>query len=156
MSLSRRLQSKSGSNSYTYAPPQVGQRNALPEVDRSTLANRLKPRSPELMQVLAQVDHTVDETSRTEIMRWIQDDYDARQGGSLLGMFAKCFLGPPFIDHKLDLLGSILQHFSSTDDPGYPYSQARGLVRSGSYSFVEIYSDGTIVPILPDGTAVSM
>ena len=71
-------------------------------------------------------------------------------------MFAKCYLGPPFVDHKLDLFGSILQHFSPSEDPGYPYSQARGLVRSGSYAFIEIYSDGKIVPILPDGTAVSM
>lgn len=157
MSLSRRIQSQSG-RPYTYTPTQLGQgtRNAVPEVDRSALANRLKARTPELMQALAQVDHTVDETSRVEIMRWIQEDYNARQGGALLGMFSKCYLGPPFIDHKLDLLGSILQHFSLSEDPGYPYSQARGLVRSGSYAFVEIYSDGMIVPILPDGTAVSI
>ncbi|MCV7262964.1 hypothetical protein H7J82_08045 [Mycolicibacterium poriferae] len=120
------------------------------------MANRLKPRRDELLQALTQIDTSVDQVAQAQIMQWIREEYEARQGGQVIGMFAKCYLGPPFVDHKLDLFGSILQHFSPSEDPGYPYSQARGLVRSGSYAFIEIYSDGKIVPILPDGTAVSM
>ncbi|MCF6389346.1 hypothetical protein L2K20_20420 [Mycobacterium sp. MBM] len=137
-------------------PTQSGRSNILPGVDNIALANRIKPRRAELLQVLTQVDASVDQVAQTQIMEWIREEYEARQGGEVIGMFAKCYLGPPFVDHKLDLFGSILQHFSPAQDPGYPYSQARGLVRSGSYAFIEIYSDGKIVPILPDGTAVSM
>ncbi|MBS1696408.1 MAG: hypothetical protein JST91_29835 [Actinobacteria bacterium] len=102
------------------------------------------------------MDVQVDQVAQASVMQWIRGEYDLRYGGMLLGMFAKCYLGPPYIDHKLDLLGSILEHYAPTDDPGYPYSKARGLARSGSYAFIEIYSDGQIVPILPDGTAVSL
>lgn len=130
--------------------------NVVPEVDNFALANRLKPRHCELLQALTNVDASVDQVAQVRIMQWIREEYEARRGGQVIGMFAKCYLGPPFVDHKLDLFGSILQHFSPSEDPGYPYSQARGLVRSGSYAFIEIYSDGQIVPILPDGTAVSM
>lgn len=133
-----------------------GRSNAVPGVDNFALANRLKPRRTELLQALTQVDVSVDQVAQVQIMQWIREEYEARQGGQVIGMFAKCYLGPPFVDHKLDLFGSILQHFSPSEDPGYPYSQARGLARSGSYAFIEIYSDGKIVPILPDGTAVSM
>nr|WP_313777370.1 hypothetical protein [Mycobacterium sp.] len=133
-----------------------GRANGLPGIDNFALANRLKPRRAELLQVLTQVDASVDQVAQVQIMQWIREEYEARQGGQVIGMFGKCYLGPPFVDHKLDLFGSILQHYSPADDPGYPYSQARGLVRSGSYAFIEIYSDGKIVPILPDGTAVAM
>ncbi len=133
-----------------------GRANVVPGVDNIALANRLKPRRAELLQVLTQVDASVDQVAQAQIMQWIREEYDARQGGQVIGMFAKCYLGPPNVDHKLDMFGSILQHFSPSEDPGYPYSQARGLVRSGSYAFIEIYSDGKIVPILSDGTAVAM
>jgi len=157
MSFSRRLQVANRSVSSSDAKNLVrGRQNVVPGVGNAALANRLQPRRAELLQALTQVDATVDQTAQAQIMLWIREEYEARQGGAIIGLFAKCYLGPPFIDHKLDLFGSILQHFSSSEDPGHPYNQARGLVRSGSYAYIEIYSDGTIVPILPDGTAVLM
>lgn len=156
MSLSRRLQAKTTPDSGLSNRSIIQQRTAIPDVDRSKLASRMRCRDQQLLQTLSQVDVQVDQVAQANVMQWIREEYEERYGGMLLGMFSKCFLGPPFVDHKLDLFGSIVEHYSPNDDPGYPYSKARGLARSGSYAFIEIYSDGQIVPILPDGTAVSM
>jgi hypothetical protein len=158
MSFSRRIKQpiQRENRQIGYVPLPRGRANVVPGVDNIALANRLQPRRADLVQVLTQVDASVDQVAQAKIMEWVREAYEERRGGVVIGMFAKCYLGPPFVDHKLDLFGSILQHFSPSEDPGHPYSQARGLVRSGSYAFVEIYSDGKIVPILPDGTAVSI
>lgn len=129
------------------AEPRVGA-----AVDRLTLHNRMEPRSARLCTAAQQIDTCVDEVARAEIMTTLRDEYDKRQGGTLLGLFATCHLGPPYVDHKLSVFGDILEHYSPAEDPGYPFNQARGLVRSGAYAFVEIYSDGAIVPVRPDGT----
>lgn len=124
------------------------------KIDRITLVNRAKPRSAELVTTIRQVDGTVDNTARADIMAWIREQYDARQGGMLIGLFATCYLGPPYVDHKLGLTHQILEHYSPAEDPGHPYNQTRGLVRSGAYAYIEIYSDGSIVPVRTDGTSV--
>lgn len=123
-------------------------------VDRLTVKNRLKPRTAELMAAVERLDTTVDTAAHAEVIAWIRDEYDARQGGMLIGLFSTCNLGHPYVDHKLSLAQTILEHYSQADDPGYPYNKARGLVRSRAYAFIEIYSDGAIVPIRPDGTSV--
>lgn len=156
MSLSRRLRANIKPDNALGDRSIIHRRNAIPDVDRSKLASRMRCRDQQLIQTLSQVDVQVDQVAQANVMQWIREEYEDRYGGMLLGMFSKCYLGPPFVDHKLDLFGSILEHYSPNDDPGYPYSKARGLARSGSYAFIEIYSDGQIVPILPDGTAVSM
>lgn len=123
-------------------------------IDRITLLNRVKPRTTELIAAIGKIDAAVDETARSQIMAWVLSEYDDRQGGVLVGLFSKCYLGPPFVDHKLNVLHAILEHYSPADDPGYPYNKARGLAQNGAYSFIEIYSDGAIVPIRTDGTPV--
>jgi hypothetical protein len=67
---------------------------------------------------------------------------------------APCGLGPPFVDHILDLGGAIVEHYASADTMPEPYANARMLVRSGAYAYVEIYLSGTVVPVLADGAAV--
>ncbi|WP_006245061.1 hypothetical protein [Mycolicibacterium tusciae] len=156
MNLSRRLRPNIKPTNDPDTRSMVQRRNAIPDTDRSVLAARMQPRNQGLLQTLTQVDVQVDQVAQANVMQWIREEYDERYGGMLIGMFSKCYLGPPFVDHKLDMLGSILEHYAPNDDPGYPYSKARGLARSGSYAFIEIYSDGQIVPILLDGTAVSM
>ena len=118
--------------------------------------NRMKPRTAELLTAIRQLDVTVDQHATRQIMEWIRNEYDARQGGTLLGLFAKCYLGPPYVDHRLDLFGSICEHFTPAEQVPIPYAQARGLAQSGAYAHIEIYTDGAMVPVLPDGTAVEM
>lgn len=125
-------------------------------LDRFVANSRMKRRSTELVEAMRMIDTTVDESAREQVMSWVREHYEARQGGTIVGMFQRCYLGAPYVDHKLDLVGNIVHHYAGSETVEFPYSQARGLVRSDAYAFVEIYSDGTLVPVRPDGTAIRM
>lgn len=118
--------------------------------------NRQKSRSMDLLNAVRQLDTVADPTVYHQIMQWIRADYEARQGGTIMGLFAQCYLGAPYVDHRLDLTGAICEHFVPGDPVPMPYAQARGLAQSGAYAHIELYSDGAMVPILPDGTAVEL
>lgn len=141
-------------SSHTAAPSLARSvpRNAVPT--DYTLAKRMKPRSLDLLVSVRSLDTSLDPQANAVIMQTIRDEYDARQGGMLVGLFSRCYLGPPYVDHKLDIFGNICEHFVPSDDVEFPYSQARGLVRSDAYAFVELYSDGAVVPIRTDGEPV--
>jgi len=82
----------------------------------------------------------------------IEAAYAERMGGVLLGLFARCYLGAPYVDHRLTIVGRILEHYTAGDEVPAPFDGARGLARSSVYSYIEIYSDGEIVPVTADGT----
>ncbi|MGB3605158.1 MAG: hypothetical protein WBA38_16600 [Gordonia sp. (in: high G+C Gram-positive bacteria)] len=117
---------------------------------------RQRTRSLELVQTITRLDTATDPTVYRQLIEWVKADYDARQGGIPIGLFAKCYLGPPFIDHRMTLMGNICEHYKPSDVPPHPYGQARGLVRSGAYEFIEFYSDGSMVAIMPDGRSVEV
>ena len=125
---------------------------SVPLVSPQALINRRKPRSGDLLRAFRAIDTAVDRSAQLEIMRSIRDEYERRQGGVLLGCLQQCYLGPPFVDHKLDLLHDIVEHYHAADAVADPFAQARGLVRSGSYAYIEVYSDGALVPVRPDGS----
>ena len=95
---------------------------------------------------------TQDAAYRAELIDWIEAAYAERMGGVLLGLFARCYLGAPYVDHRLTIVGRILEHYSAGDEVPAPFDGARGLARSSVYSYIEIYSDGEIVPVTADGT----
>lgn len=70
-----------------------GRSSVVSGLDNFALANRLKPRRDELLQALTQIDTSVDQVAQAQIMQWIREEYEARQGGQVIGMFAKCYLG---------------------------------------------------------------
>ena len=72
--------------------------------------------------------------------------------GLLLGLFARCHLGPPYVDHRLTVVGHILEHYRPTDIVPPPFDAARTLAQSPVYEYVEVYSDGDIIPVLADGS----
>lgn len=111
-------------------------------------------RSSELVKLIEEIDVTSDPQAIAAIMDHISQDYEDRNGGQLLGLFGRCFLGDPFIDHHIDLSGSIIQHFSRVQAPPGPFASARPYVRNSAYVFVEVYSDGAVVPVRADGTPV--
>ena len=123
--------------------PQLGQRSEL---------LRRKARHSGIFQAVSALDSQLDEATRQTLARWIADQYAVEYGSILLGMVAVCYLGPPYVDHRLDLLGGIVDHFAASDPMPAPYDSARMLARSGTYAFVEVHSDGSIVPVLDDGS----
>lgn len=118
------------------------------------LQRRQVARSDELVTAVTRLDVVGDETVRRELVDWIRSVYDDRQGGVLVGLMSQCFLGAPYVDHRLSLDGYILEHFRPGDIVPPAYAAARRLAQSGAYAFVEIYDDGAVVPIRSDGSAV--
>jgi hypothetical protein len=111
-----------------------------------------KPRHAGIFQAIQALDAQLDEATRREVAKWIGEQYVAEYGSELLGMVAQCYLGPPYVDHRLDLFGGIIEHYAVSDPMPAPYDAARMLARSGSYAFVEVHSDGRIVPVHDDGS----
>jgi hypothetical protein len=115
--------------------------------------NRARRRSRELLDAIERLDTTLDPAAHQQIVDWVQEHYDARNGGQLLGLFGKCYLGPPFVDHMMAVSGHILEHFKPEDAVPTGFAPARPLVRSEAYLFVEVYSDGQVVPVRADGSS---
>lgn|GEM_PF-2319920 len=113
---------------------------------------RREPRPGELLQAVRNLDLTQDAAYRAELATWIEDAYTERMGGVLLGLFARCHLGPPYVDHRLTVVGHILEHYRPTDIVPPPFDAARTLAQSPVYEYVEVYSDGDIIPVLADGS----
>jgi hypothetical protein len=113
---------------------------------------RREPRPGELLQAVRNLDLTQDAAYRAELTEWIDNAYTERMGGVLLGLFARCHLGPPYVDHRLTVVGHILEHYRPTDIVPPPFDAARTLAQSPVYEYVEVYSDGDIIPVLADGS----
>ena len=113
---------------------------------------RREPRPGELLQAVRNLDLTQHAAYRAELTEWIDNAYTERMGGVLLGLFARCHLGPPYVDHRLTVVGHILEHYRPTDIVPPPFDAARTLAQSPVYEYVEVYSDGDIIPVLADGS----
>jgi hypothetical protein len=113
-------------------------------------------RAEALTNSVARLDAAMDEQTRQQLAEWIAGEYAHEYGGAIpLGFLATCYLGPPYVDHRLSLLETIVEHYGPSDHVPAPFSEARSLVRGGAYLYVEIYSDGQLVPVRPDGTVVT-
>lgn len=130
--------------------------NAVPEQTLAGfgLKKRAEMRSGELLRAVQSIDTTHDPPTKAALMAWLNEEYARRQVGSLLGLFSTCYLGHPYVDHRLSLTGDIVEHYTPEDTLPPGFAPARPLIRSGSYLFVEVYSDGQIVPIRPDGSPI--
>lgn len=123
--------------------------------ERTALSrDALRPRHAGIFEALHRLDMEISQVEREELIRWLREEYHEELADLLLGFVAVCRLGPPYVDHRLDLVGSIVDHFAPADVMPEPWARARMLVRSGGYAFVEVYGSGMLRPVLPDGTVV--
>ncbi|MBD9727449.1 hypothetical protein PV755_27690 [Streptomyces caniscabiei] len=111
-------------------------------------------RTPELLGRLRRLDAAVDDASVRDIAAWLHEEYVVRGALVPVGFVAPCLLGAPYVDHRLGLDGRILGHCAAHDVMPPPFDGARMLARSDAYAFVEVYADGLVLPVLPDGTVV--
>ncbi|MFG2413021.1 hypothetical protein [Streptomyces goshikiensis] len=137
---------------HTTAGPEPGV--AGPARAPGRLADRLRNRSPELLEAVSRLDAGLDDTARRQLADWIREHYEAEHHTAPVGYVAKCWLGPPYVDHVLDLFGTILTHYTPGDVMPAPYGEARMLARNASYACVEVYSDGLVLPVLTNGSVV--
>ncbi|GHJ48948.1 hypothetical protein Cs7R123_62900 [Catellatospora sp. TT07R-123] len=113
-----------------------------------------RPRSAALLDAVHRLDVEINQAARADLARWIREAYEHELGDIPLGFVAQCHLGPPYVDHILDLFQNIVEHYAPADRMPDPHAQARMLVRTGAYAYVEIWGSGAIHPVLPDGTVV--
>ena len=125
---------------------------ALATITPYERSRRSLPRSAQIMEAVRNLDMTQDTAYRAELIAWIERAYADRMGGILVGLFARCYLGEPYIDHRMSIEGAIIEHYTPSDPVPEPYRQARALARSPAYAYIEVYSDGDIIPVLADGS----
>lgn len=118
-------------------------------------AQRRRPRSTTLLAAIERVDLATDPATHLELINWIAQNYVDEGRGELLGLFAKCYLGHPYVDHQLSLGHQILEHFTPDDAVPPAFGPARSLVRSPAYIFVEVYVDGSVIPVRANGDPVN-
>ncbi|MFC0846454.1 hypothetical protein ACFH04_22450 [Streptomyces noboritoensis] len=111
-------------------------------------------RSADLREALSRLDAQVDEAARRQLADWIREEYEVQHTAIPVGFVTKCYLGAPFVDHILDLAGAIVEHYAPGTPMPEPFGAGRMLARSGSYVCVEVYGDGLVLPVLPDGSVV--
>lgn len=111
-------------------------------------------RSAGLIDAVHRLDAALDQATRDAIAAYIRAGYERDIGDLPVGFVAPCGLGPPYVDHILDLGQTIVEHYGPADAMPEPFARARMLVRSGAYAYVEVYLSGTVVPVLGDGSAV--
>ena len=111
-----------------------------------------RPRHSGLFQAMQRLDAQVDQAARRELADWINDQYATDYGDVPLGFVARCHLGPPYVDHRLDLLHAIAEHYQPSDAVPAPFDRARMLARLASYEFIEVYASGLLVPVRVDGS----
>lgn len=116
-----------------------------------SLRNR---RSAELLAAVHQLDVSIDQASRDALAAYVRAEYEREIGDLPVGFVAVCGLGPPYVDHILDLGHTIVEHYAPADPMPEPFAKARMLARSGAYAYVEVYLSGMVVPVLADGSAV--
>lgn len=122
---------------------------------RQSARDLRRPRSAELLAAVRKLDSGLDEQACHALAEQISGLYAKDfAGGVPIGLLATCYLGAPYVDHRLNLVELIVEHYSPTSSVPDPYAAARPLVRSGAYAYVEVYSDGLVVPVLPDGSPV--
>jgi hypothetical protein len=117
--------------------------------------NARKPRHAGIFEAVHRIDASLDPATRAELGKWIRDEYEREFGDVPLGLFAQCYLGPPYIDHRLDMWQSIVEHYAPADAVPPQYAEARILVRTGAYDFIEVYASGELIPVLKDGSVVA-
>jgi hypothetical protein len=117
-----------------------------------TRAISTRPRHSGLFQAVQRLDAQLDEAARRELADWIRDQYATSYGDIPLGFVARCHLGAPYVDHRMDLLHSIVEHYAAGDAVPAPFDRARTLARLSSYEFIEVYGSGVLVPVRVDGS----
>lgn len=146
---------QTGTDYQTKFSQAAGSRTVDVAASRTVDRNRRAVRSQELIEAVNRIDTTSDQATMQALRQWINDEYESRQGGTLLGLFSRCYLGAPYVDHRLDLSGStIVEHFTREQSPPGPFQMARPFARNHAYLFVEVYDDGAVVPIRADGRPV--
>ena len=145
------------SNRRVVAPPgtTAGERHGKALITPYERSNRARRRTGELLGAIRKLDTATDERTKRELLDFVGGLYNDSGGGMPVGLFAKCWLGEPYLDHILTFSGDIVRHFKHNEPVPPEFAMARPLARNDAYAFIEVYSDGAVIPVRPDGNPVT-
>lgn len=132
-------------------------RPAAPATRRSPelLARRLRePRSRAYLEALARLDAgTVHDTGAVEqVIAAIHAEFgDLLEVELPLTIVSKCYLGPPYEVHTLDITGGIVEHYPRGRALPGDAERARALALHPAYELIEVHSD-SLHCVRADGT----
>ena len=107
-----------------------------------------------LLEAAGRMDLALDAAARRALSDWIREQYQTDFGVVPIGFVATCHLGPPYADHRVDLFGSIVEHYAAHEAMPEPFESARMLARNSAYAYVEVFSSGEVVAVKNDGAPV--
>ena len=124
--------------------PQASQTRSRMDPAKLDLILRRK-RSQAYMDALKRLDaggHVHNRQQMEEIINAIRAEFpEVSLEGILLGFVDKCYLGAPYEVHTIDLSGGIIEHFKRGQILPNGMEKARTLAMSGSYQFIEVYTN---------------
>ncbi len=116
------------------------------KMDKMVLDRLLrKKRSQKYMDAVCKLDaggqvHNQDKVN--EIINDIRNEFPEVEIASiLLGVVSKCYIGPEYEVHALDITGEILEHYKIGQKMPGGLERARSLAQRGGYAFIEVYVD---------------
>ena len=124
--------------------PQASQTRSRMDPAKLDLILRRK-RSQAYMEALKRLDaggHVHNRQLMEEIINAIRAEFpEVSLEGILLGFVDKCYLGAPYEVHTIDLSGGIIEHYKRGQILPNGMEKARTLAMSGSYQFIEVYTN---------------
>lgn len=125
-------------------------------IDKTTLEKRLRnKRSNEYMEAIKKLDVGGCEQGKKQFencVEAIRNEFkDIPENNLLIGLIAKCYLGQPYDVHTLDMSGSILVHYKTTESLPALIERGRSLALHGGYEYIEVYTD-CLCAIKSDGS----
>lgn len=113
--------------------------------------NRKKRRSGEVAAMIGRIDQSTDALLNKKLADDLHDTYATCDCGELIGLFARCYLGGTFIDHLIDVRARSVTHFHRGEPVPSGYEEARRLAINPAYEYIEVYSDGAVIPVAANG-----
>lgn len=118
-----------------------------------------RKRSQEYVEAMTRLDaggllhnqHKVD--AIIQIIREEMPEIEIEMGP--LGFVSKCYLGAPYDVHTLDMTGQIIEHYETFRKMPGQLEKARGLARTGSYAFIEVY-EHALRAVKSDGSVATL
>jgi len=126
------------------------------KIDSLVLEKRLREkRSNEYMDAIGKLDlGRCDQCKKqfNNCVEVIKSEFkDIPETHQLVGLLAKCYLGPPYDVHTVDISGNIMIHYKKHESIPSLMETARSLALHGGYKFIEVYTD-LLCAVKADGT----
>jgi hypothetical protein len=114
-----------------------------------------KKRSPEYMEAIKNLDIAGTQMDKSAydifVSAMAKEFPELVDFPTFKGILGKCYIGPEYEVHSLDVTGNIVHHYKFKEPLPPDFEKARNLAASGVYEFIEVYAD-SLRAVMSDGT----